>query len=131
MIFGLEEYDKACEDEFAKKCKEVQGYYSAPAERYTIDGEWTEPELQSDIYDVCVETMTEQVIKGYNGRALRDKNLLKLQYMAEQIAGEIDVVETYNKAYDKNRDKKMFGIIFYDEEIKSIILRKLKENLVK
>ena len=50
--------------------------------------------------------------------------------MSEQIAGEIDVVETYNKAYDKNRSKNQFGIIFYDEAIKSIILKKLKENLV-
>ena len=86
--------------------------------------------MQADIYDVCVEVMTDNLLKRYNGRALRNKDLLKLQYMTEQIAGEIDVVETYNKAYDKNRSKNQFGIIFYDEAIKSIILKKLKENLV-
>lgn len=130
IILGLEELDKEYESEFAQKCREVQGYYSAPAERSTLDGEWTESELQADIYDVCVEVMTEQLIKRYDGRAIRDQNLLKLQYMAEQIAGEVDVVELYNKEYDKNRNKNMFGIIFYDEAIKSIILKKLKENLV-
>ena len=130
MVFGLEELDQAYETEFEQKCREVQGYYSKPAERCTLDGEWTESELQADIYDVCVEVMTDNLLKRYNGRALRNKDLLKLQYMSEQIAGEIDVVETYNKAYDKNRSKNQFGIIFYDEAIKSIILKKLKENLV-
>ena len=86
--------------------------------------------MQADIYDVCVEVMTDNLLKRYDGRALRNKDLLKLQYMAEQIADEIDVIETYNKAYDKNRSKNQFGIIFYDEVIKSIILKKLKENLV-
>lgn len=130
MVFGLEELDQAYETEFTQKCKEIQGYYSKSAERCTLDGEWAESELQADIYDVCVEVMTDNLLKRYDDRALWNKDLLKLQYMSEQIAGEVDVIELYNKEYDKNRNKNMFGIIFYDEAIKSIILKKLKENLV-
>ena len=130
IILGLEELDKAYETEFAQKCKEVQGYYSKHAERCTLDGEWTESELQADIYDVCVEVMTDNLLKRYDDRALLNKDLLKLQYMSEQIAGEVDMVELYNKEYDKNRSKNQFGIIFYDEAIKNIILKKLKENLI-
>lgn len=48
MVFGLEELDQAYEIEFEQKCREVQGYYSKPAERCTLDGEWTESELQAD-----------------------------------------------------------------------------------
>lgn len=126
----FDELDEAAENEFQQKCIEFAMYQ--PVIRTTLDGEWTEEELKSDIYDVCVEVMTDKVINQYKFRALRDSNLLKLQYMAEHIADQIDdVIELYNKEYDKHREQKCFGIHWYDEAIKMMINRELKGNVVK
>jgi hypothetical protein len=131
MIFGLEELEKHQETEFESKCREV-AYYQSQAERYTLDGEWSESELESDIYDVCVEVITVELIEKYKHRAMLDRDLLKHQYMAEKVLEQVgDVVELYNREYDKNRHKKVFGIVFYDEAIKRMILKNIKENLVK
>ena len=94
----FDDLDQQAENEFQQKCREFAMYQ--PVERTTLDGEWTEEELKSDIYDVCVEVMTDKVLSQYKYRALRDSNLLKLQYMAEHIADQIDdVIELYNKEY--------------------------------
>lgn len=131
MIFGLKEFERRQEEEFRLKCTEVEQFRSQ-AERLTLDGEWSEDELKCGVYDVCVEVMTVEFINKYTHRALLDRDLLKHQYMTEKILNQIDdVVELYNTEYDKNRDKKMFGIVFYDEAIKRMILKNMKENLVK
>lgn len=121
--------DKEYEDEFVNKCQEIAMYQSV--KRTTLDGEWTEEELRDDIYDVCVEIMTEIELKKYTGRALHDQNLLKISYMSESISAEIDdVIELYNTEYDKHRQENKFGIYWYDETIKKLIIKKLKGNLV-
>lgn len=122
--------NKSIEDEFARRCTEIAMYQ--PSIRTTLDGEWTEEELREDVYDVCIETMTNSALKKYQYRALKDSDLLKTQYMAEKILDQIDdVVELYNKEYDKHRNENKFGIVWYDEEIKSMINKLLKENLVR
>lgn len=122
--------NKSVEDEFARRCTEIAMYQ--PSVRTTLDGEWTEEELREDVYDVCIETMTDSALKKYQYRALKDSDLLKTQYMAEKILDQIDdVVELYNKEYDKHRNDNKFGIVWYDEAIKSMINKLLKENLVR
>ena len=99
-------------------------------ERTTLDGEWTEEELTSNIYDVCSEIMPTE-IKKYDNRALYDKDLLKRQYMTEHIINIVgDVVELYNREYDKHRDSKKFGIRLFDDAIKQLIKVELKRNMV-
>lgn len=122
--------NKSIEDEFKRRCTEIAMYQ--PSVRTTLDGEWTEEELREDVYDICIETMTDSELKKYQYRALKDSDLLKTQYMAEKILDQIDdVVELYNKEYDKHRNDNKFGIAWYDEAIKSMINKLLEENLVK
>ena len=123
------EIDEAYEFEFAAKCEEIAMYQHI--ERTTLDGEWTEEELKSDIYDVCIETMTEKIIDKYKYRAINNKNLLNHHYMSEHILNQIDdVIEFYNKEYDKHRNENKFGIVWYDDAIKRVIMKSLEENLV-
>ena len=51
--------------------------------RTTVDDKWDEEELRGDVYDVCVEVMTPKLLEQYKYRALKDKDLLLPQYMAE------------------------------------------------
>lgn len=102
-------------------------------QRTTLDQQWEEDELIDDIYDVCNEVMTDELLAKYKGRALFDYSLLLVPYMAEEITGSIDdVIELYNKEYDKHRNiaNTENGISFYDDAIKKMILSKLKGNLV-
>ena len=125
----FDELDKHAEDEFRIKCEEIAMHQ--PVVRTTLDGEWDEDELKSDVYDVCTEVMTKSILKKYTNRALRNSKLLLPDYMHETILNSIDdVIELYNKEYDKHRNENKFGIIWYDEAIKKIILKLLKENLV-
>ena len=129
MHIGFE-IDEGYEAEFTQKCEEIAMYQ--PRVRTTLDGEWTEEELREDVYDVCIEEMTADRLKKYQYRALRNKDMLKPQYMANTILDQIDdVIELYNTECDKHRHEKKFGIVWYDEAIKSRINRLLKENLVK
>ena len=129
-MYFFDDLDKQAESEFRIKCEEIAMHQ--PVVRTTLDGEWDEDELRGDIYDVCIEVMTPKLLKKYQFRALRDTNLLKPNYMAEHILNQIDdVIELYNKEYDKHRNEKCFGIKWYDETITSMIKRELKENLVK
>lgn len=129
-MYFFDDLDKQAESEFRIKCEEIAMHQ--PVVRTTLDGEWDEDELRGDIYDVCIEVMTPELLKKYQFRALRDTNLLKPNYMAEHILNQIDdVIELYNKEYDKHRNEKCFGIKWYDETITSMIKRELKENLVK
>ena len=125
----FDELDEQAENEFKLKCEEIAMYQ--PVIRATLDGEWDEHELKSDIYDVCAEVMTEATLKKYTNRALKNAKLLLPDYMNETILNSIDdVIELYNTEYDKHRKENKFGIIWYDEAIKKMILKLLKENLV-
>lgn len=102
-------------------------------QRTILDQQWEEDELIDDIYDVCHEVMTDELLEKYKRRALFDYSLLLVPYMAEEITNSIDdVIELYNKEYDKHRDiaNAENGISFYDNAIKKMILNKLKGNLV-
>lgn len=129
MVLGLNEYEKQYEKDFRNTC-ETYAMYQADKEEHTLDGEWSEEELKADIYDVCVEVMTEQELKKYKYRALRNPDLLKIQYMAEHIKQQIDVIKLYNTEYDKHRHEKIFGIHWYDDALKKMILQELKDNLI-
>lgn len=122
--------NRLMEDEFTRRCTEIAMYQ--PEVRTTLDGEWEEDELTEDVYDICIEVMTPKLLKKYQYRALKDVNLLKPQYMAEHILGQIDdVIELYNKEYDKHRNENKFGIIWYDEAISKMIKSELRGNVVK
>ena len=131
MILGLDEYERQYEKDFKDAC-DTYAMYQTDMEEYTLDGEWSEGELSADIYDVCVEVMTEQELKKYQHRALKDSDLLKVQYMAEHINSKIDVISVYNTEYAKNNhhNKKVFGINFYDNALKKMILQELRDNLI-
>ena len=124
----FDELNEQAENEFKLKCEEIAMHQ--PVVRTTLDGEWDEDELKSDIYDVCTEVMTEAVLKKYTNRALRNSKLLLPDYMHETILNSIDdVIELYNIVSNYRKDNKS-GIVWYDEAIKEMILKLLKENLI-
>ena len=127
MTYDKLEIDNVFEDEFAKACDMVQ---ISNKEEMTSDGEWTHSELKDDVYDVCTEVLTQELVKKYKFKAIYDANLLKPQYMTEQILNQIgNPVELYNKE-NKDNDGDTPGIYLYDNAIKDMILNKLKENVV-
>ena len=128
MILGIEEYEMQMQSDMQNARNSLSMYQVE--ERSTLDGEWYEGELEADIYDVCVEVMTEQEMNRYKYRALKDPDLLKPQYMAEKINSYTDVITLYNTEYDKHRKEKVFGIRWYDNAIKKLIYQELKNNLV-
>lgn len=128
MILGIEEYEMQMQSDMQNARNSLAMYQVE--ERSTLDGEWYEGELEADIYDVCVEVMTEQEMNRYKYRALKDPDLLKPQYMAERINSYTDVITLYNTEYDKHRNEKVFGIRWYDNAIKKLIDQELKNNLV-
>lgn len=116
---------------------EMISMYQGDIERTTLDGEWTESELQDDIYsDVKTVLNGKDNIKGWidknKHKAVYDSDLLKAEYLTEKIKNEVDVVELYNKAYDKHRndERKLFPIHYYSEELRKIIKKELNNNLV-
>lgn len=121
--------DEAYENEFADKC-EMLSLYGKSSARTTLDEEWDEDELRDNVYDVCVELMTDKFLKAYQFKAMQDTNLLKHDYMTEHLLEQIDVIELYNKEYDKHRHENAFGITWFDMAIKELIRKKLKENLM-
>lgn len=101
-----------------------------PTERVTIDKEWHEDELRANVYDMCINIMTPDLLERYKYRALKDKDLLLSQYMAEQILSQIDdVVELYNTEYNKHSNENCDGIKWYDIAITNMIYKELEENL--
>lgn len=112
-------------------------YYQGDNERLTLDREWTEQELRDDVWDEA-----NKILNGHDGkkgwldrnkdRAFHDKDLVKVEYLVENILTEIDVIELYNKEVDKHRNDtdKLFGIAYFDKAIQSKIERTLKQNLV-
>ena len=97
--------------------------------RVTLDGEWTHEELSDNIDDECLKLVPTYEQK-YKGRAVYDKNMFSPLYVAERIKNEsADLIEVYNKEYDKHRNEKMFGIHWFDrwieEQVKHIIISNL------
>ena len=128
MKIGFE-VDEAYENEFAQKCEVLQMYGSI-APRTTLDGEWTEEELAGDIVDECIKLLPEYE-KKYAHKAVYNENLYKPEYMAESIKIEAgDLIEVYNREYDRHRNDSKFGIYWYDEWVRQQIKRRMKSNLV-
>ena len=127
MTYDKLEIDNVFEDGFAKACDMVQ---ISNKEEMTSDGEWTYSELKDDVYDVCTEVLTQELVKKYKFKAIYDADLLKPQYMTEEILNQIgNPVGLYNKE-NKDNDGNTPGIYLYDNAIKGMILNKLKENVV-
>lgn len=124
------DYNEAFEEEFRSKIEEI-AYYQGNIERTTIDGEWTESELKSDIYDEVKAVLEKDgYVEKFKYIALKDRDLLKTQYLTEYLCNNFDVIETYNKNYDKHRnDKPMkFGIHYFDEAVRKQIKITLDAN---
>ena len=116
---------------------EMLNMYQGNVERTTLDGEWTESELREEIYsDVKAVLNGDDKTKGWiesnKHKAVFDTDLIKAEYLTEKISNEIDVIELYNKAYDKHRndERKLFPIHYYSEELKKVIKKVLRDNLV-
>lgn len=128
-VFNMDDFDKEFEDKFRSACNEYASYGSR--ERTTLDNEWTHDELHENVYDVCIEYMTDKVLSKYKNKALINQDLLKPQYMADRLISQTDdLVELYNSEYDKHRNEKCFGIVWFDEAIKRMITKELRENVV-
>lgn len=131
MFQVFDNFERQQENEFQVKCRELADIRQSQAERYTIDDEWSEEELKSNVYDVCVEVMTDRLLKKYEHKALYNTNLLNHQYMTDHILNQIgDVVEFYNDKYNSCHGDVIFKIVLFDNAIKSIILNDLRENVV-
>lgn len=131
-----EDYDKAAEEEFRVKCEEI-AYYQGDLERVTLDGEWTESELKDDLWDEANKFLKgTKDFKGWlathKGRAMRDPDLCKVEYLVEDICSRYDLIEVYNKVVDihRNDEKKLFGIVYFDQIAIAEIEKTLKQNLV-
>jgi hypothetical protein len=122
-----QKFDNEFEDEFAVKCEEVAMYQ--PEERVTLDGIWKYGELRDDVFDECYK-MSEDIQKDHLHRAVRDRNLLKPDILAERIIANNDLIDRYNEAV-ANNDAKVFGIVKFDGWLWREIDRVLKENTVK
>ena len=103
--------------------------YSGDISRVTLDGEWDEDELKGDVYDECMKNLPGMVEK-YKGRAVFDKNMWLPQYMASQICDEHDLIEVYNKEYDRHRNEGKFGIVHFDAWVLAEMKKLVSANLV-
>lgn len=98
--------------------------------RTTLDGEWTDEELSSNIDDECFKLVPEYK-KKYENRAVYDENLFLPPYVAEKIKNESgDLIEIYNKCADAHRNEKMFGIHWFDKWIEEQVRHIMNKNLV-
>lgn len=103
-----------------------------PSIKFTIDGEWDEEELKGDVFDEVYKYYNENnVQKKYQNKALYDRDMLKPQYMIEEIQTQYDLIEEYNRQYDKRKSEKKFGIVYFDEWLNKEILKILRDNLVR
>ena len=130
----IKDFERAQEEEFRNKVEEI-AYYQGDS---TIDGEWTESELKGDIYDEAHMILHGEPGKNtgwlaFNlGRAVYDNDLLKEEFIVENICERYDLIEVYNRAYDLHRNDKpmLFGIHYFDELARAEIKKLLKNNLV-
>lgn len=133
---GLSDFEIQQEKEFHKAVDEI-GYYSGTEERRTLDGEWAEDELKADVWDEMNKLLNGDKHTNSKGwldknkeRALKDYDLVKVDYLTEYIINNNDLVENYNRLYDKHRndDNKKFGIVYFDEWLVEIGTRTLNQN---
>lgn len=131
---SMSDFERAQENEFRSKVTQISNLGIKPEERLTLDREWTEQELKDDLLDEA-----EKILKGEKGwiekhkyRVLRDETLIHSEFLVNKILEETDLIELYNKAYDKHRNDKprKFGIVYYDEELHKIITKTLNNNLL-
>ncbi len=129
----MNDFEEAQEKEFRDKVIEVNNIYCS-TEVTTLDGEWTLEDLKDDVYSEAKKILTpdSKWVKEASSRALYNKELVLVQYMAEHISEQYDLIEVYNKAYAKhvNDVNRLFGIHYFDEEINKLIVKALKDNLV-
>lgn len=107
-------------------------------ERTTIDKEWTYDELKQDLKDEIFKYMTDNRVEAkYANRAVYDDALVQYDdYASDKVEDEIcskdgDLIDAYNKQYDKRRAEKKFGIHYFDEYVIKTFKRLLKENEVR
>ena len=128
-----EEFERAQEEEIREK---IQAYaiYQGDIERTTIDKEWTESELKDETWSYVNKALNgdENLANKYSKRALLDRELLKTEYLTNSILDNNDLIEVYNKEYDKHHNDKdrKFGIYYFEQKIYSIIRKVLKNNLL-
>lgn len=129
----MNDFEEAQEKEFRDKVIEVNNIYCS-TEVTTLDGEWTLEDLKDDVYSEAKKVLTpdSKWVKEASSRAMYNKELVLVQYMAEHISEQYDLIEVYNKAYAKhvNDTNRLFGIHYFDEEINKLIVKALKDNLV-
>ena len=113
------------------------GYYEGEQNRTTIDNEWSEEDLKSDVDDEVLKFMSPDNKNSYynrnKSRPVYNKDLTHEEFVAEKIKSENDLVEIYNKEYDKHHSdsKQVFTIHYFDEWLQSEIKRIIDENIVK
>lgn len=122
-------------DEFEKQFKNAQELLGhtiyEPETRTTLDKEWEYDELESNVYDIVHKYYEKYNIKDkYKNRALHQPLMLEVDYMANVIRDSYDLIEVYNKEYDKHRNEKKFGITYFDNWVRSEIKRQIKSELV-
>lgn len=139
-FFSEEEYNKKFEQDF-QDTVEMVGYYQGNIERETIDGEWTEGELKSDLWDEANKLLNGYEDNGkkvvgwlekHKGRLLKNEDLTHTEFVVNDIIDRYDLVEVYNRAYDihKNDKPRLFGIHYFDELARAEVLKVLNGNLV-
>lgn len=124
------------EDEMKIAVEEL-AYYQGNRERTTLDGEWTESELKDDLWDEANKFINGDKdntgwLEKHKGRAMRDPDLCKVQYLVEDICDRFDMIEVYNKVVDmhRNDEHKLFGIVYFDQIARAEIEKTLKQNLI-
>lgn len=103
--------------------------YAGNSHRLTIDKEWDEEELAGDVSDECIK-LVPQLAEKFKDRAMADRDLMKPQYMASKICEENDLIEIYNKEYDRHRNEDIFGIHWFDAWVLAEIKKIASSNLV-
>lgn len=133
---SFEDFQAAKEKEFREAVEEVS-YYQGEVERTTLDGEWTESDLKDDVYDETLKILNgidEQPgwLEKHKGRAVKDEDLTKPEFIVTHICDNHDLIEVYNKCYDLNRNQKpmKFGIHYFDMAVRAEVNKILKENLL-
>ena len=128
-----EEFEIKQEMELQRAIKQFNensiGYYDSTP-RTTLDGEWEYEELLGVLNDDA-----DKIIKEYNEknkyRLVKDLDMQYPEYVVNKITEEYDLIELYNTEYDKHihDEEKIFAIHHFEDRIKTIITKLLKDNM--
>lgn len=121
----LFDFDDKYEEDFRNTCEEI--CTSEPEVKTTLDGLWDLDELKGNIDDEVFK-MKDELDKN-KFRALKDRNMLLPQYVAELIKQNYDLFEEYNKAAASDRNK--FGIAMFDIWIHAEVKKLSKDNIAR